>query len=184
MSKDSEFLQVVSKADSLSAQIQDFLRGMGSGGSTIPHALRSDIVQVMLRFSSVRARWVAGVVERGVAEQRLRDLHSQMRTLGRVHAHDNSTLEAFIDSLWKQLLTQSAMFVSLQAREAYCARAFLCMATSFICGLKSGISTPWLVRRLPGIAPPGLSWAASPAVVRRASIYYRRRGELFTHSRS
>jgi len=141
MSKDSEFLQVVSKADSLSAQIQDFLRGMGSGGSTIPHALRSDIVQVMLRFSTVRARWVAGVVERGVAEQGLRDLHSQMRTLGRVYAHDNSTLEAFIDSLWKQLLTQSAMFVSLQAREAYCARAFLCMATSFICGLKSGINS-------------------------------------------
>jgi len=139
MSKDSEFLQVVSKADSLSVQIQDFLRGMvGSGGSTIPHALRSDIVQVMLRFSTVRARWVAGVVERGVAVQGLRDLHGQMRKLGRVYAHDDSTLEAFIDSLWKQLLTQSAMFVSLQAREAYCARAFLCMASAFICGLNSG----------------------------------------------
>jgi len=137
MSKDSEFLQVVSKADSLSAQIQDFLRGMGS------------------------ARWVAGVVERGVAEQRLRDLHSQMRTLGRVHAHDNSTLEAFIDSLWKQLLTQSAMFVSLQAREAYCARAFLCMATSFICGLRAGTAEFQSAGRSPGRVPrrcPGNRW--------------------------
>ena len=162
MSKDSEFLQVVSKADSLSAQIQDFLRGMGSGGSTIPHALRSDIVQVMLRFSTVRAKWVAGVVERGVAEQGLRDLHSQMRTLGRVYAHDNSTLEAFIDSLWKQLLTQSAMFVSLQAREAYCARAFLCMATSFICGLKSG---PAPLNSNPLDAPPGASLGGAPETV-------------------
>ena len=162
MSKDSEFLQVVSKADSLSAQIQDFLRGMGSGGSTIPHALRSDIVQVMLRFSTVRAKWVAGVVERCVAEQGLRDLHSQMRTLGRVYAHDNSTLEAFIDSLWKQLLTQSARFVSLQAREAYCARAFLCMATSFICGLKSG---PAPLNSNPLDAPPGASLGGAPETV-------------------
>ena len=154
MSKDSEFLAVVSKADSLSGQIQDFLRGMASGGSTIPHALRSDIVQVMLRFSTVRARWVAGVVERGIAEEGLRDLHSQMRTLGRVYAHDNSTLETFIDSLWKQLLTQSAMYASLQAREAYCARAFLCMATSFICGLKSG---PAPLNANPLDAPPGAS---------------------------
>jgi hypothetical protein len=31
----------------------------GAGGPTIPNALRSEIMQVMLRFSSVRARWVA-----------------------------------------------------------------------------------------------------------------------------
>jgi hypothetical protein len=44
----------------------------GAGCPTIPHALRSDIVQVMLRFSSVRARWVAQIVEHGLTEQGLR----------------------------------------------------------------------------------------------------------------
>jgi hypothetical protein len=35
-------------------------------------------------------------------------------------------------------LTQSAQYTHLPTREAYCARAFLCMAQAFICGLKSG----------------------------------------------
>jgi hypothetical protein len=57
MSKDSEFLHIVSKADALSTQIQDFLRGMsGAGGLRIQHALLSDIVQAMLCFSMVRGR--------------------------------------------------------------------------------------------------------------------------------
>jgi hypothetical protein len=74
----------------------------GAGGSTIPHALHSDIVhwQLTLRFSSVRARWVAQVVEYCDSEPGLRDLHSQMRTLGHVYAHDDSTLETFLDSVW------------------------------------------------------------------------------------
>jgi hypothetical protein len=56
MCKDSDFLQILTKADVISVQIQDFLRAMsGSGGPTIPHALKSDIVQLMLRFSSVRS---------------------------------------------------------------------------------------------------------------------------------
>jgi hypothetical protein len=110
----------------------------GSGGPTIPHALKSDIVQLMLRFSAVRSRWVAQIVEYGITELRLRDLHNQMRTLGRVYAHDDNTLDAFLDSAWKQLLTQSAQDTHLPTREAYCARAFLCMAQAFICGLKSG----------------------------------------------
>jgi hypothetical protein len=60
MSKDSELLHIVAKADALSVQIQDFHRGMsGTGSPTIPHALRSDMVQVMLRFSAVRSRWVS-----------------------------------------------------------------------------------------------------------------------------
>jgi hypothetical protein len=139
MCKDSEFSQILTKADVISVQIQDFLRAMtGSGGPTIPHALKSDIVQLMLRFSSVRSRWVAQIVEYGIAEARLRDLHSQMRTLGRVYAHDDNTLDAFLDSTWKQLLTHSAQYTHLPTREAYCARAFLCMAQAFICGLKSG----------------------------------------------
>jgi hypothetical protein len=71
-------------------QIQEFLSAMtGLGGPTIPHALKSDIVQLMLRFSAVRSRWVAQIVEHGIAEARLRDLHSQMRTLGRVYAHES-----------------------------------------------------------------------------------------------
>ncbi len=50
----------------------------GSGGPTIPHALKSDIVQLMLRFSAVRSRWVAQIVEHGIAGARLRDLlHGQ-----------------------------------------------------------------------------------------------------------
>jgi hypothetical protein len=139
MSKESDFLHIVAKANALSVQIQEFLRGMsGSGGPTIPHALRSDIVKVMLPFSAVRSRWVSSIVERGVAEPRLRDLHCHMRTLARVYARDDNTLEAFLDSAWKQMLTQSAMFVSIPAREAYCAKAFLCMASAFICGLKFG----------------------------------------------
>jgi hypothetical protein len=68
----------------------------------------------------------------------VRDLHSQMCTLGRVYAHDDTTLDAFLDSAWKQLLTQSAQYTHLPTREAYCTRAFLCMAQAFICGLKSG----------------------------------------------
>jgi hypothetical protein len=69
----------------LAVQIQAFLRSMlDLGGSTIQHALRSDIVQVMLCFSTVRSRWVSSVVEHGLAEPSLRDLHCQMRMLARV----------------------------------------------------------------------------------------------------
>jgi hypothetical protein len=51
MCRDSEFSQILAKADAISVQIQDFLRAMtGSGGPTIPHALKSDIVQLILRF--------------------------------------------------------------------------------------------------------------------------------------
>jgi hypothetical protein len=115
MLKDSEFLHFVAKADAPSArvQIQDFLRGMSSsGGPKIQHSLRSDIVQAtaMPRLSSVRSRWVSSIVEHGIAEPGLWDLHCQMRTLARVYAHDDSTLEAFLDSVWKQMLTQSACF--------------------------------------------------------------------------
>jgi hypothetical protein len=79
MCKDSEFKQILIKADVISVQIQEFLRAMtGSGGPTIPHTLKSDIVQLMLRFSAVRSRWVAQIVEHGIAEARLRDLHSQI----------------------------------------------------------------------------------------------------------
>jgi hypothetical protein len=78
MCKDSEFSQILAKADAISVQIQEFLRAMtGSGGPTIPHALKSDIVQLILRFSAVRSRWVAQIVEHRVAEARLRDLHSR-----------------------------------------------------------------------------------------------------------
>jgi hypothetical protein len=77
MCKDSEFSQILTKADVISVQIQEFLRAMtGSGGPTIPHALKSDVVQLMLRFSAVRSRWVAQIVEYRIAEARLRDLHS------------------------------------------------------------------------------------------------------------
>ena len=91
----------------------------GAGGPTIPHALKSNIVQLMLCFSAVRLRWVAQIVEYGVAEARLRDLHIQTRTLGRVYAHDDNTLDAFLDSAWKQLLTQSAQYTHMPTREAY-----------------------------------------------------------------
>jgi hypothetical protein len=131
MCKDSELTQILAKADAISVQIQNFLRAMtGSGGSTIQHTIKSDIVQLILRFSAVRSRWVAQIVEHGVAEARLHDLHSQMRTLGRVYAHDDNTLDAFLDSAWKQLLTQSAQYTHLPTREAYCTKAFLCRRSS------------------------------------------------------
>ena len=139
MCKDSEFTQILTKADVISVQIQEFLRAMtGSGGPTIPHALKSDVVQLMLRFSAVRSQWVAQIVEYRIADARLCDLHSQMRTLGRVYAHDDNTLDAFLDSAWKQLLTQSAQYTHLPTREAYCARAFLCMVQAFILASNRG----------------------------------------------
>jgi hypothetical protein len=54
----------------------------------------------MICFSSVRSRWVSPIVERGLAEPGLRDVHCQMRTLGRVYAHDENTLEVILDSVW------------------------------------------------------------------------------------
>ncbi len=92
----------------------------------------------MLRFPAVRSRWVAQIVEYGVPESRLHDLHSQMCTLGRVFAHADNTLDAFLDSAWKQLFMQSFQYTHLPTREAYCTKAFLCMGQAFICGLKSG----------------------------------------------
>jgi hypothetical protein len=55
-------------------------------------------------------------------------------------SHDDNTLagDAFLDSAWRQLLTQSAQYTHLPTREAYCTREFLCMAQAFIYGLKSG----------------------------------------------
>jgi hypothetical protein len=81
MCKDSEFTQILAKADAISVQIQEFLRAVtGLGGQTIQHALQSDIVQLILRFSAVRSRLTSSddKTNRGLSES-----HVNRSRLGR-----------------------------------------------------------------------------------------------------
>jgi hypothetical protein len=79
---------------------------------------RTPFAVTSCRSCCASRRSVRGGLRRsnGVTLMGLQDVHSQMRTLGRVYAKDDSTLETFLESVWKQLLTQSAKISYIPTR--------------------------------------------------------------------
>jgi hypothetical protein len=75
MSKSSDFLHILSKADELSAQLTTFAEDLRRrSGLLVLQTLRQEVYQLLLRFTTVRARFVADV-EAGLGIPGLRDLH-------------------------------------------------------------------------------------------------------------
>jgi hypothetical protein len=67
MSKSSDFLHILSKADELSAQLTAFAEDLRRrSGLLVSQTLRQEVYQLLLRFTTVRARFVADVVEAGL----------------------------------------------------------------------------------------------------------------------
>ena len=139
MSKSSDFLHILSNADELSARLGTFAEDLRRRpGLPVSQTLRQEVYQLLLRFTTVRARFVADVVEAGLGTPGLRDLHPEFAIIGRIYASNCASLPGFLKSVEDQLATQSVFHTDKSAQEDYCSKAFLCVARAFICGLKGG----------------------------------------------
>jgi hypothetical protein len=139
MSKSSDFLHILSKADELSARLTTFAEDLRRRpGLPVSQTLRQDVHQLLLRFTTVRARFVADVVEAGLGIPGLRDLRQEFAIIGRIYASECASLPGFLKSVEDQLATQSVFHTDKTAQEDYCSKAFLCVARAFICGLRGG----------------------------------------------
>ena len=94
--------------------------------------------RLLLRFTSVLARFVADIVAAGLGMRELEPLHREFSIIGRIFPHDSAALPCFLKNVDDQLATQSAVHSDKIAREDYCSKAFLCVTRAFICGLKEG----------------------------------------------
>ncbi len=67
ISKSSDFLHILSKADELSARLTTFAEDLRRRpGLPVSQTLRQEVYQLLLRFKTVCARFVADVVEEGL----------------------------------------------------------------------------------------------------------------------
>lgn len=139
MSKSSDFLHVMGTADKLSLSLSSFAADLTARpGLAVPSTMRNEVVQMMLRFTEIRARHVNAVLEIGLQEEGLADLHGQFRILGRAYSHDSATLNDFLNNVFSQLTSQAVSRGGSTEQEEFCARAFLHLAFAFIGGLKGG----------------------------------------------
>ena len=108
MSKSSDFLHIVSKADDLTIRLNELAcRIRAHSGVTASQALRQDVIQLFLRFTAVRAHFVASVVDEGLLTPGLSSLHDQFSILTRAYARDSASLRDFLNTVLEQLTTQS-----------------------------------------------------------------------------
>jgi hypothetical protein len=139
MTKSSDFLHILNKADELSATLYTFADELRRRpGLPVSQTLRQEVTQLLLRFTTVRARFVAAVVASGLGTPALRDLHPEFTILGRIYAHDSAALPGFLKSIEDQIATQCVSHPDKTAQEDYCSKAFLCITRAFISGLKGG----------------------------------------------
>jgi hypothetical protein len=107
MSKSFDFLHILSKADALSAQLTTFAEDLRRrSGLLVSQTLRQEVYQLLLRFTTVRARFVADVVEAGLGIPGLRDLHPEAAIIGRIYASECAFLPGFLKSVEDQLDTE------------------------------------------------------------------------------
>ena len=139
MTKSSDFLHILSKADELAARLNTFADDLRRRpGLSVSQTLRQEVTQLMLRFTTVRARFVAVIVDSGLDMPELRDLHPEFAIIVCIYAHDSASLPGFLRNVDEQIATQSAVHSDRTAQEDYCSKAFLCIARAFIRGLKGG----------------------------------------------
>ena len=136
MTKSSDFLHILNKADELSATLYTFADELWRRpGLPVSQTLRQEVTQLLLRFTTVRARFVAAVVASGLGTPALRDLHPEFTILGRIYAHDSAALPGFLKSIEDQIATQCVSHPDKTAQEDYCSKTFLCITRAFISGL-------------------------------------------------
>ena len=131
MTKSSDFLHILSKADELAARLNTFADDLRRRpGLSVSQTLRQEVTQLLLRFTTVRARFVAAIVDSGLDMPELRDLHPELAIIGRIYAHDSASLPGFLRNVDEQIDEQSAVHSDRTAQEDYCSKAFLCIAHS------------------------------------------------------
>jgi hypothetical protein len=122
ISKSSDFLHILSKADELSARLTTFAEDLRRRpGLPVSQTLRQEVYQLLLRFTTVRAR--------------VRP-HPEFAIIGRIYASECAPLPGFLKSVEDQLATQSIFHTDKTAQEDNCSKAFLCVARAFISGLR------------------------------------------------
>lgn len=164
MSKSSDFLHILRKADELAESLDSFSDDLRRRpGLPVSQTLRQDVSQLMLRFTAVRARFVADTVASGIGMPDLSDLHREFAIIGRIYAHDSASLPGFLKNVDEQTATQSAVHTDKVAREDYCSKAFVCVARAFIHGLKGGAAP---MNPNPLDDPPATSAGAGAATTR------------------
>jgi hypothetical protein len=142
---------ILTKADELAARLNTFADDLRRRpGLPVSQTLRQETTQLLLRFTTVRARFVADLVHAGLGMPGLRVLHPELAIIGRIYAHDSASLPGFLKSVEDQIATQSVVHTDTTAQEDYCSKAFLCYARGFIRGLKGG-AAPESAGRSPGI---------------------------------
>jgi hypothetical protein len=103
-----DFLHILTKADALAARRNAFATELRQlPGLLFPQTLRQEMTQLLFRFTTVRARFVAGLVDTGLGMLSLRDLDQEFAIIGRVYAHDSASLPEFLTSIEDQIATQS-----------------------------------------------------------------------------
>ena len=75
----SDFLHILNQADDLSALLYTFADELRrQPGLPVSQTLHQEVTQLLLRFTTVRARLVAAVVTSGLGTPGLWDLHPEM----------------------------------------------------------------------------------------------------------
>jgi hypothetical protein len=167
MSKSSDFVHILSKADELSAQLTTFAEDLRRrSGLLVSQTLRQEVYQLLLRFTTVRARFVADV-EAGLGIPGLRDLHPEFAIIGRIYASECAFLPGFLKSVEDQLDTEGI------TQRQDCARGLLLEG--------------FLVRRSGlHLRPPGKArcrWPRIRSMTPRRRPLVRARRDLFLHMR-
>ena len=84
MTKKSDFLQVLTQVDVLTTRLNKLASDLAvNPGLTVPQSLRDSFIQVLLRYTTVRADFVTSIIADGLDERRLRPYHASMSTLAR-----------------------------------------------------------------------------------------------------
>ncbi len=81
--KSSDFLHILTKACSTAQHVRRRL--------PVSQTLRQESTQLLLRFTTVRARFVADLVHAGLGMPGLRDLHQELAIIGSIYAHDSAS---------------------------------------------------------------------------------------------
>ena len=111
MTHETEFAQTFDTVRTFSHDLAQFERDLTARPqTTVSQTLRKDFLQLQLRFSAIRGKYIARTVAAGLQEPGLREYHTQFRYRLRAFTHGHETLEDFMANVWKQLITQSYTF--------------------------------------------------------------------------
>jgi hypothetical protein len=143
MSNAVEFRDVASAAALLAPSLNALTDRVRQQSNTpVPSTLRSEVFHVLQRFSTVRLQYIKGLCDRACDNQAMQRLHDEFKKIHRAYAHDNRTLERFMNTVDKLIATQSVSRGGADAQEGYCTLVFLAWVKAFLSGLQGGAAPP------------------------------------------